>query len=129
MLRSILAVIILIGAGAGAAPLAGCSGSGSGCPSFRFPGLDVTVVDDVGEVVCGATVAATDEAYTEMLAPSPAGGPCYFTGAWERPGVYIVEATFQGRAAALPDVRVTDGECHVFPEIITIWLPPPASTM
>jgi hypothetical protein len=125
MLRSILAVIVLIGAGA--ATVAGCGGSG--CPPFRFPGLDVTVVDDVGEVVCGATATATDGAYTEMLTPSPRGGPCYFTGAWERPGVYTVEATFEGRAATRPDVRVTEGECHVVPEFITIWLPPPASTM
>ena len=125
MLRSIFAVIVLIGAGP--ATLAGCGGSG--CKLNRFPGLDVTVVDDVGEMVCGATVTATDGAYTETLTASPAGGPCYFTGAWERPGVYTVQATFEGRTAVRPDVQVTDGECHVVPAIITIWLPPPASTM
>ena len=68
-------------------------------------------------------VTATDGAYSEVLAESPGGAPCYYYGASERAGVYTVEAAFEGRTATTSNVCVTDGTCHVTPADVSIVLP------
>jgi hypothetical protein len=100
--------------------LAGCSEKT--CNNRAYPGLDVTVVDAGGTAVCGATVTATDGAYTETLRAS-VGSPCHYEGAVERTGVYTVTATFDGLTVTTPDVTVGHDECHVVTKIITVMLP------
>ena len=102
--------------------LAGCGGTG--CHPVALPGLHVTIVDGPGgSPLCGVMVTATDGAYSEVLAESPGGAPCYYYGASERAGVYTVEAAFEGRTATTSNVRVTDGTCHVTPADVSIVLP------
>jgi hypothetical protein len=114
-------------AAAASPTLAGCGGSG--CLLNAVPGLEVTVLDGAGgPVLCGATVTATDGAYSELLAASPAGGPCYHYGATERPGTYSIEATFEGRTGAVSNVRVAQGECHVTKNEVSIVLPAAAAS-
>jgi hypothetical protein len=100
----------------------GCGGTG--CDQRAVAGLHVTILDGTGgAALCGATVIAKDGTYAENLAQSPAGGPCYYYGAFERAGVYTIEATLDGRTATLSDVRVGPGDCHVTPADVSIALP------
>jgi hypothetical protein len=102
--------------------LAGCGGTG--CLLNAVAGLHVTILDGPGGApLCGVTVTATDGAYSAVLAESPGGAPCYYYGASERPGVYTIEATFEGRTATMSNVRVTEGTCHVTPADVSIVLP------
>jgi len=109
-------------AAAASATLAGCGGSV--CLPNAVPGLQVTVLDGPGgPALCGVTVTATDGAYSEVLTPSLAGAVCAYFGASERPGVYNIAATFEGRTAMTSNVPVTTGGCHVIKNDITIELP------
>jgi len=84
----------------------------------------VTILDGPGgPALCGVTVTATDGAYSEVLTASPSGAPCAYSGASERPGVYSIAATFEGRTATTSNVPVTADACHVIQNDITIELP------
>jgi hypothetical protein len=105
------------------AALTGCGGTG--CLGNEVPALRVTVWDGPGgPEVCSATVTATDGAYTTALTMSwPGATPCRYGGPSERPGVYTIEAAFEGRTATAPDVRVDSNECHVNTREIEMVLP------
>jgi hypothetical protein len=86
-------VSVVVAAGAGSVLTAGgCTG----CTTAVWPALNVTVLDGPGRPeICGATVTAMDAAFTETLGASGTN-PCSYAGALERPGVYTIEATFEG---------------------------------
>ncbi len=116
-----LPIVVALAAMA-ASTLAGCGGTG--CLLNAVAGLHVTILDGPGGApLCGVTVTVTDGAYSAVLAESAGGAPCYYYGASERPGVYTIEATFEGRTATTSNVRVTDGTCHVTPADVSIVLP------
>jgi hypothetical protein len=117
-----LAVLFVVFAAPAGPTLVGCGGSG--CLGNAVSGLSVTVLDGPGgAAVCGATVVATDGTYSETLAASPSGGPCFYSGATERTGTYALEATFEGRTATTPNVSVGKDECHVITQEVQLVLP------
>ncbi len=59
-------------------------------------GLRVSVTDQ-GARVCGATVIATDESYTETLIAIGSDSDCVYTGASEREGQYTITARSDSR--------------------------------
>jgi hypothetical protein len=96
------------------------------CLAYASAGLGVSVVDaSNGAAICDATVTATDGTYSERLL---AVGGCTFTGAYERPGTYVIEASRPGfvpdRVASVRVVMGT-GECpHVQEARVTVRLNP-----
>jgi hypothetical protein len=95
------------------------------CPAYAAAGLRVSVADvATGQPICDATVTATEGAYSEQLF----GVPCSFSGAYERPGTYVIRTTRQGFLPnELASVRVVmgGGECpHVQETRVTIQLTP-----
>jgi len=83
-------------------------------------GLSVTVRSGE-ELVCDATVTATDGSYSETLR---LGSDCTYTGAVARPGTYVVTATAGAATAMVTGVRVGSDRCHVRAEHVTITLTP-----
>ena len=122
----VLSLSLALVAGSGST-LVGCGGTG--CLGNAVPGLLVTVLDGPGGApVCGATVIVTDGTYSETLPAPLSGNPCNYSGATERPGVYTLEATFEGRTATTPNVAVGTDECpHVITQNIQMVLPAAAS--
>lgn len=95
------------------------------CTEEGVYGLTVRVVDDTTqEPVCDATVTAVEGNHSETL--SHLGSPdCRYVGALERPGAYHLTASREGYLLGSADgVTVSDGECHVDPEVRTIALKP-----
>ncbi len=95
------------------------------CTAIAAAGLSVGVSNEqTGEPLCDATVTATEGDYRETLL---ANG-CRSSGAWERPGTYLVRAQAPGFAAkTISDVRVVMGsrECpHVQEVQLEIALAP-----
>jgi hypothetical protein len=110
-----------------AAPLVHCGEDRSpvACAAYAVAGLGVSVLDAAtGSPVCDATVTAIDGAYSEQLS----GAACSFSGAYERPGSYLIRATRPGfRPSEVRGVRVVmgAGECpHVEQTRVTIHLTP-----
>ena len=117
-----LAVLLVVFAAPAGPTLVGCGGTG--CLGNAVNGLRVTVLDGPGgAAICGATVVATDGAYSETLAASLSGDTCYYSGAIERTGTYALEATFEGRTATTPNVSVGKDECHVITQGVQLVLP------
>jgi hypothetical protein len=115
-------VAAVVAAGAGSVLTAsGCIG----CTGEAYPGLRVFVLDGAGGAeVCDATVTVTDGAYAEVLKTyGPGVSPCFYFGAYERPGAYTIEATFDGRTATTPNVHVNERTCHVDTREIEMILP------
>ena len=108
-----------------AASLSGCGDEPSpvACTAHAAAGLGVTITDAAtGQPVCDATVTASEGNYSEQLF----GVSCTFTGAYERPGTYVIRAS---RAGFVPGtagpVRVVmgGGPCpHVEQARVTITL-------
>ena len=118
-----VAVLLVVFAAPAGSTLVGCGDSG--CLGNAVTGLRVTVLDGPGgAAVCGATVIATDGMYSETLAASPSGGPCFYYGAIERPGRYALEVTFEGLTATTPNVSVGNDGCHVITQDVQLVLPP-----
>jgi hypothetical protein len=88
--------------------------------AVAISGLSVTVRSG-GELVCDATVTATDGSYSETLRR---GSDCTYTGAVERPGTYVVTATAGAETAMVTGVRVGGDPCHVHVEDVSITLTP-----
>ena len=95
------------------------------CTAYAAAGLGVAVTNAAtGQPICDAVVTASEGAYSERLFEVA----CTFTGAYERPGTYVVRAT---RAGFLPSgvgaVRVVmgAGQCpHVEQARVTVLLTP-----
>jgi hypothetical protein len=95
------------------------------CAAYAAAGLGVSVVNaSTGAAVCDATVTARDGTHSERLV---AVG-CTFTGAYERPGTYVIEASRPGFVPKRVDsVRVVmgRGECpHVEQAHVTVSMTP-----
>ena len=84
-------------------------------------GLSVTVRNG-NNLVCDATVTATDGSYSETLRRQ--NSDCSYAGAAERPGTYSVTATAGSTTATVTGVRVGSDRCHVGLEVVTIQLNP-----
>jgi hypothetical protein len=95
------------------------------CTAHAAAGLGVAVTNAAtGQPICDANVTAVEGTYSERLFEVS----CSFTGAYERPGVYVIRAT---RAGFLPyevgSVRVVmgGGQCpHVEQTRVTVSLTP-----
>ena len=110
-----------------AACLAACDQAPSpvACAAYATAGLGVAVThSETGQPICDATVTATDGTYAEKLI----GVSCTFTGAYERPGTYVVQASRDGfLPTKVASVRVVmgGGECpHVQETRLTLPLTP-----
>ena len=95
------------------------------CDAMARAGLTVSVTNAAtGQPICHATVTATEGAYSERLM---AVG-CSFSGAYERPGTYVIRATaagFQPKESGTIRVVMGGGECpHVDQVRVTISLSP-----
>ena len=95
------------------------------CAAYAAAGLSVTVQNAAtGEPICDAAVTASEGTYSESLF----GVACTFSGAYERPGTYVVRASRGGfRPSEVGAVRVVmgDDECpHVEQTKVTVWLTP-----
>src|SRR5512147_3093745 len=93
-----------------------CGGEGIplACAAYAAAGLGVTVQNAAtGQPICDAVVTATDGSHSEQLFETG----CTFSGAYERPGTYMILAARDGfRPADRGPVRVVmgGGECpHV----------------
>ena len=66
--------------------------------------------------------------YREVLNPIPPSGACAYSGAYERPGAYQVEASrpgYQPAAAGPVTVEMSRGDCpHVITQRVTLMLRP-----
>ena len=63
------------------------------CAEYAAAGLGVSVSDAAtGQPICDAMVTAFEGAYSEQLF----GVACSFSGAYERPGTYVIRAKGQG---------------------------------
>jgi hypothetical protein len=95
------------------------------CTAYAAAGLGVAVTNAAtGQPICDATVTAVEGAYSERLFEVS----CSFTGAYERPGTYVIRAT---RAGFLPNavgsvgVVMGGGQCpHVEQTRVTVSLTP-----
>lgn len=72
----------------------------------------------------GISVTARDGSYTEDLLPVIPETPT-FSGAWERPGNYIITVTKPGYQQYVSNtIAVSRDECHVIPRQLTVDLIP-----
>lgn len=96
------------------------------CTEEARAGLNITVKNAVSNQVLGTgiKVIAKDGNYTETLEFFNANNPV-FSGAWERPGTYIVTVSGVGYATFVSEsITVTSDECHVIPQQLEIALQP-----
>ena len=107
--------------------LAACDGAPPpvACAAYATAGLGVAVIDaDTNQPICDATVTATDGSYEERLIAVS----CTFTGAYERPGTYVIQASRDGflpNEVASVRVVMDTAECpHVQETRITVPLTP-----
>jgi hypothetical protein len=115
-----------IGAAALLAVALGCT-QGPDCDAAAVFGVSVTVRDGhTMALVCDAVVTVTDGTFVERLQgghqppPFPA---CGYFDVPERPGTYQVLAVRNGYLpAVVDDVTVTQGQCHVNPQSVTVTL-------
>jgi hypothetical protein len=112
---------MLVTAGCAAAPSAP---KGVVCTAQFVYGLSVTVNDAAtAQPICDAQVIVVSNNYRETLTAFPATGPCSYTGAGERAGVYDITASKAGYVAATQTgVRVEANDCHVIPVRVTLDL-------
>jgi hypothetical protein len=95
------------------------------CAAYAAAGLSVSVTNaTTGQPICDAVVTASEGPYSEQLF----GNACAFSGAYERPGTYVVRAMRQGfhpNEVAAVRVVMGGGECpHVEQARITVLLTP-----
>jgi hypothetical protein len=90
-------------------------------------GLVVRLRDGAtGAQICEATVTAFDGGYSETLQMSPpyrydASTDCWFGGASERAGTYVIDARATGYPQkTLADVEVGHDACQVVTRTVTI---------
>ena len=95
------------------------------CPGVVYPSVEVDVVDARGADVCDARVTFTVDGGPEQEAQRTTRGLCSrWSTAWERAGVHVVTATSaDGLRSVTGQVTVTQGECNVRPESLTLVLP------
>ncbi len=96
-----------------------------GCTEEAVNGLSVRVLDAAtDQPICDAKVTATDGAHSELLSLFP-GSQCVYSGATERAGTYQITVERNGYLSATRDsVTVTEDDCHVDPQVLTLELTP-----
>jgi len=110
---------------------AGCFCNGDDDEDFRICteqfvyGLNVTVTNAAsnGVITNGIVVTASEGDYNEELINH--SNTDNFVGAGERPGNYIISVTgagFETFTTGIITVAMTDDDCHVIPEIVSISL-------
>jgi hypothetical protein len=131
---AVVVLIVLVAHGS-----IGCTSKA--CNGDRVTGLGVEVeVVATTKSVCNAQVVATDGVYREVLTstlPSSdatdggvvevdvdaAFSGCWYYGAWERAGTYDITVSAPGfQTAVVRGVVVTQGECHVVSQSVTVPL-------
>jgi hypothetical protein len=96
------------------------------CTEEARAGLNVTVsLGTMSSIVgTGVTVIANDGNYSETLSYYNELDPI-FSGAYERPGNYIITVSKEGYQTYISGViSVTRDECHVIPQMIHVTLIP-----
>lgn len=86
--------------------------------------ISVTLVESSSNIPIsdGITVTATDGNYSETLQFFDSQNPI-FSGAYERPGTYIVTVTKPGRQTYVSQpIRVSRDVCHVIPNNLSVVL-------
>jgi hypothetical protein len=85
-------------------------------------GVNISVTDEAGAPVTGASLTLHDGAYQETMAELSPGN---YAGAMERPGTYGVTIEADGFASVtLQDLAVLAGDCHVMAVTRDVVLPP-----
>ncbi len=95
------------------------------CTMEARAGLNVMVTLDGEQLTsaAGISVTARDGNYIEDL--QTYGPPYVFSGAYERSGRYVITVTKDGyQDYVSPPVRVTQDECHVIPQQLSVDLVP-----
>jgi hypothetical protein len=99
------------------------------CPGVSRPSVVVTVVDPAGNLVEDARVTFTvnggPEQQTDCVEWShPSSGCRGWAAGWETPGEFTVTvASADGQHTLKRQILVSDGECSVKTETVTITLP------
>ena len=98
--------------------------SSTACTTYAGYGLIVNVVDGSGNLICDATVIATDHDFSAPLLPFTQGVParCSYSGVLERVGTYSITVTSRDLSNVVNGVRVDRSGCHVKPVTTTIVL-------
>lgn len=91
------------------------------CTQEARAGLNVTIIDEETKQLIGdsVNVIAAEGTYTETLQYFPGNGP-NFSGAWERPGTYIISVTRNMyKTFTSTPINVNKDECHVIAQTLT----------
>ena len=88
-------------------------------------GIAVTVTDENGGPITGATLTLTDNGYTETMVELADPQPGVYLGAGERAGTYTLTVEAEGfEPATLENIFVDEDVCHVIPVERTVSLTP-----
>ena len=117
---------LLLGCIAGLALAVGCGFLGqTACTLEAVFGVNISLTDEAGTPVAGATLTLRDGAYVEMMSEV---GPGNYAGAVERAGNYDLTIEANDLATVtLQNLSVLAGECHVTPVARNVVLPPPGT--
>lgn len=92
------------------------------CTEQFVYGVNVSVSDENGDAVTGATLTLTDGDYTETMDEISDGE---YVGAGERAGTYSLTVEAAGfESVTIDDIEVNADECHVLPESREVELTP-----
>lgn len=100
------------------------------CTASIEPAIAITVSDARTGSPLEATILVEDGNFQEQLnlRGVTAAGQIIYGGAFERPGVYTVKVSRVGyEEAVLNDIKVTQDECHVVTQNLTVALSPSSS--
>ncbi len=86
---------------------------GIACTQIYVYGLNVSVTDENGDPVAGATLTLSDGNYSETMME---GQPGQYVGAGERSGIYSLTIEAAGfQTMQIDNIVVTRDICHVIP--------------
>lgn len=108
------------------AVLASACGDDSGtqqmirCDAVAITGIEVTVLGAADPDGGTIGVRVIDGSYVEELECGPEDGSLLCSGAYERAGTYRIEVVVNGEVVATEEATVTEDECHVMTEEVTI---------
>jgi hypothetical protein len=114
---------------AAALMLAGCDRPTEpvACIAIARAGVTVTVADAAsGEPLCDATVVLSAGGSREVLFALPSAPSCTYSGAYERPGTYALEASragYQTQTAGPLTIEMSREQCpHVITQSVSVSL-------
>jgi hypothetical protein len=100
----------------------GCGSAEHVCTTEARASLTVTVLGPTGRI-CDASVVAQNGSDVTMLMGF-GGTECTYAGPYERSGTFTVTASKPGFQPATMTATVTQGECHVDGQAMTLTLVP-----